>query len=191
MSFPELETARLKLVEITLERKERYFEIMSLESVTRYYGMESLERIEQAEDIIKSFKTGFENNRSMRWGIVIKDTGAFIGTVGLNNMQIGNKKAEIGFEIHPDYWSSGYTSEAAQAVIRYAFEELHLFRMGAVTFLENKASIGLLEKMGFIKEGILRGFIYQNGVSNDTNVFSLLQPEWEGRLKANETAATN
>ncbi|EDL65957.1 GNAT family N-acetyltransferase [Bacillus sp. SG-1] len=191
MSFPELETARLKLVEITLERKERYFEIMSLESVTRYYGMESLERIEQAEDIIKSFRTGFENKRSMRWGIVIKDTGAFIGTVGLNNMQIGNKKAEIGFEIHPDYWSCGYTSEAAQAVIRYAFEELHLFRMGAVTFLENKASIGLLEKMGFIKEGILRGFIYQNGVSNDTNVFSLLHPEWKSRLKAKETAATN
>ncbi|WP_421384832.1 GNAT family N-acetyltransferase [Bacillus salacetis] len=179
MAFPELDTPRLKLIEITKQHAERYFEIMSLDSVTKYYGMESLQRIEQAEDIIKSFKDGFESKRSLRWGITLKDTGAFIGTAGLNNLQIGNKKAEIGFEIHPDYWSNGYTSEAAAAVIEFAFEELKLYRMGAVTFLENKSSIGLLEKAGFTKEGVLRGYIYQNGVSNDANIFSLLRPEWE------------
>ncbi|WP_409253879.1 GNAT family N-acetyltransferase [Bacillus sp. SCS-153A] len=190
MSFPELETARLQLIEITEHRTERYFEIMSLEVVTRYYGMESLKTLEQASDIIKSFRVGFEHKRSMRWGIVIKETGAFIGTVGLNQLQVANKKAEIGFEIHPDFWSNGYTSEAAHAVINYAFERLGLFRMGAITFLQNNASISLLEKMGFKKEGILRGFIYQNGVSNDTNVFSLLQPEWENRQRVNKAVST-
>jgi [ribosomal protein S5]-alanine N-acetyltransferase len=178
MAFPELETPRLKLIEIREEHTKRYFEIMSLDSVTKYYGMESLQTLDQAENIIKSFKEGFESKRSMRWGITIKETGTFIGTVGLNNLQIGNKKAEIGFEIHPDYWSNGYTSEASGAVIEYAFNELQLYRMGAITFLENKASIGLLEKIGFRKEGILRGYIFQNGVSNDTHIFSLLRTEW-------------
>jgi [ribosomal protein S5]-alanine N-acetyltransferase len=179
MTFPELETQRLKLVEITEDHTERYFEIMSLDSVTKYYGMESLQRVEQAADIIKSMKEGFESKKSIRWGLIIKETGAFIGTAGLNNLQIGNKKAEIGFEIHPDFWRSGFTAEAANTVIEYAFKELQLFRMGAITFLENKASTGLLEKIGFKKEGILRGYIFQSGVSNDTYVLSLLEPEWK------------
>ncbi|RIW38530.1 N-acetyltransferase [Bacillus salacetis] len=180
MSFPELETARLKLVQITEEHTERYFEIMSLDAVTKYYGMESLQQKEQAADIVKSFKTGFESKKSMRWGIVLKETGTLVGTAGLNNLRIGQKRAEIGFEIHPDYWSRGFTSEAARAVIQYAFAELNLYRVGAITFLENKASIGLLEKIGFIKEGVLRGYIYQNGISNDTYIFSMIKSEWEG-----------
>jgi [ribosomal protein S5]-alanine N-acetyltransferase len=179
MSFPELETSRLKLIEITEQHTERYFEIMSLDSVTQYYGMESLQRIEQAAGIVRSFKTGFDSKSSMRWGIVIKEMETLIGTVGLNNLQIAQKRAEIGFEIHPDYWNRGYTSEAAKAVIQYAFAELGIYRIGAVTFLDNKASFGLLEKIGFKREGILRGYIHQNGKFNDTYVFSLLAPEWQ------------
>ncbi|MGD6803188.1 GNAT family N-acetyltransferase [Rossellomorea vietnamensis] len=179
MTFPELETKRLKLIEITEKDIEAYFSVMSLDRVTKYYGMESLKKKEQAAEIIQAFRTGYESKRSMRWGIILKDTGAFIGTAGLNNLQTGQKKAEIGFEIHPDYWRSGITTEAANAVIRYAFEELHLFRIGAVTFLENHSSYGLLEKIGFKKEGILRGYIFQNGVSNDTYVYSLLRKEWQ------------
>ncbi|MGM0844677.1 MAG: GNAT family N-acetyltransferase [Bacillota bacterium] len=179
MLFPALETKRLRLVEITEKDKEAYFRIMSLDSVTKFYGMESLQTIEQAAEIIHSFRTGFESKKSMRWGIILKETGTFIGTAGLNNLQSRQKKAEIGFEIHPDYWRSGFTSEAADAVIRFAFEELQLYRLGAITFLENKASFKLLEKLGFVKEGILRGYIYQNGEFNDTNIYSILRHEWE------------
>ncbi|WP_426895911.1 GNAT family N-acetyltransferase [Rossellomorea vietnamensis] len=171
-------------MEITDGDVEAYFNVMSLDSVTKYYGMESFKKKEQAAEIIRAFRTGYESKRSMRWGIILKDTGTFIGTAGLNNLQIGQKKAEIGFEIHPDYWRSGITSEAANAVIRYAFEELELFRIGAVTFLENHSSYGLLEKIGFKKEGILRGYIFQNGVSNDTYVYSLLREEWQETVDA-------
>jgi [ribosomal protein S5]-alanine N-acetyltransferase len=179
MSFPELDTRRLRLIEINESHTQRYFEIMSLDKVTRYYGMESLEKIEQAQDIITSFKNGYESKRSMRWGIVLKIDNTFIGTVGLNNLQQRNKKAEIGFEIHPDFWENGYTSEAAEAVIRFVFEELQLYRLGAITFIENEASQRLLNKLGFKEEGILRANIHQKGVSHDTYMFSLLQQEWK------------
>ncbi|MGF2615822.1 GNAT family N-acetyltransferase [Rossellomorea vietnamensis] len=192
MTFPELETKRLNLVEITEKNQEAYFSIMSLDSVTKYYGMESLQKIEQAAEIIQSFRSGYESKRSMRWGITLKETGAFIGTAGLNNLQVRQKKAEIGFEIHPDYWRSGYTTEAVLAVINHAFEELQLFRIGAVTFLENRASFSLLEKLGFTKEGILRGYIFQNGVSHDTNVYSLLRHEWQDTVpSARSTESRN
>jgi [ribosomal protein S5]-alanine N-acetyltransferase len=179
MSFPELHTTRLRLIEINESHTQRYFEIMSLDKVTLYYGMESLVNIEQAKDIISSFKKGYESKRSFRWGIVNKEDNTFIGTVGLNNVQLGNRKAEIGFEIHPDFWNSGYTSEASRAVVQYVFEELDLYRLGAITFIENAASQRLLKKLGFKEEGILRGNIFQNGISHDTYIFSLLQHEWK------------
>ncbi|MFC4560158.1 GNAT family N-acetyltransferase [Virgibacillus kekensis] len=181
MEFKEMETERLWLVKITDEHTQRYFDIMSNDDVTRYYGMNSLESIEEAERLIKSFRVTFENRRGARWGLVWKDTGEFIGTVGLNNLNLRSKKAEVGFELHPDYWQKGITTEAVKAVLRYAFEELNLYRMGAVTFPQNKASITLLERIGFQKEGLLRGYLYQNDRSHDVLIFSLLSTEYAER----------
>ena len=98
----------------------------------------------------------------------------FAGTIGLNNLSKGMKRAEIGFELHPDFWRTGITSEAVKAVVDYSFTELGLQRMGAVTFLDNVASINLLEKHGFEQEGILRSYLFQNGQFHDARVFSVL-----------------
>lgn len=65
-----------------------------------------------------------------------------------------NKRAEIGCETHPDYWRMGYTSEAIKEVLKYSFEKPDLYRIGAVTFPESKASNQLLEKLGFQREGL-------------------------------------
>jgi [ribosomal protein S5]-alanine N-acetyltransferase len=59
-------------------------------------------------------------------------------------------------------------------VISYGFKELELTRIGAIVFIENKASNKLLINLGFKKEGILRNYMYQNDVSFDTNLYSLL-----------------
>ncbi|WP_143522615.1 GNAT family N-acetyltransferase, partial [Pseudomonas sp. 2822-17] len=77
------------------------------------------------------------------------------------------RRAEIGYEIHPDFWRKGYTSEAVKEVISYGFEGLDLNRIGAVVFIENQASNQLLSKMGFQREGILRDYMYQYGKSFD------------------------
>ncbi len=177
MDFQELATDRLALVHIETHHTESFFEIMSRDEVTKYYGMSSITEIGQAENIIESFRQTFESGRGIRWGIVIKETGAFIGTVGLNNLNLKGKKAEIGFELHPSHWNKGYVSEAVKEVLAYCFGELGLFRMGAVTFPENGASIALLQKLGFEKEGVLRGYLYQDGRSHDACMFSLLAKE--------------
>ena len=96
----------------------------------------------------------------------------------MNNLALGMKKAEVGFEIHPDFWRSGITSEALQAVLDYSFDELGLHRVGAVIFPANVASFGLLKKSGFIEEGKLRSYLFQNGHSHDALVFSILHSEW-------------
>jgi ribosomal-protein-alanine N-acetyltransferase len=178
MTFPTLETERLRLVEVKEAHVARFFEIMSKDEVTQYYGMSSLKTVEEAKRIIDSFHTTFESKRGIRWGMELKETGEFVGTVGLNNLATWSKKAEIGYELHPAYWNKGITSEAVKEVLRYSFEVLDLYRMGAVTFPQNNASTHLLERLGFKKEGILRGYLYQNNQSHNAFIFSLLKPEW-------------
>jgi ribosomal-protein-alanine N-acetyltransferase len=178
MDFPTLETGRLRLVQIGQEHAGRFYDIMSREDVTRYYGMDELVNQQEASAIINSFQTLFESKRGIRWGIVWKENGQFIGTIGLNNLNVKAKKSEIGYELHPDYWRKGIMQEAIQTVLQYAFEELDLVRMGAVTFPGNEASSGMLRKMGFTEEGRLRSYLFQGGQSHDALIFSLLKSEW-------------
>ena len=121
----------------------------------------------------------YSSSRGIRWGMIDKDTNRLIGTAGLNQLNKGSRRAEIGYELHPSYWRKGYTSEAVKAIIDYSFSTLGLFRIGAVTYPDNKASILLLRKFGFKKEGMLRAYLHQHGRSYDALVFSLLQPEWK------------
>ena len=174
-AFPVLQTDRLHLVHIEMEHAPGLFDNFSNPKVVAYYGMDPMTDLKQAENLVRQFDNSFDGGRGIRWGIISKENGRFIGTIGLNSLSKGMKRAEIGFEIHPDFWRTGITSEALKEVLHYSFEELSLRRMGAVTFLDNVASITLLKKHGFMEEGILRSYLFQDGKSHDTRMFSLLK----------------
>lgn len=178
MLFPSLETNRLRLIEITEANASEIFNIFSNEDVIRYYGMDSFHTMKQASLIIDLFSKRFQNKQGIRWGIVKKDTNEFIGTIGLNNLQVASKKAEIGYDLLPDFWRRGYVYEAIKEVITYSFQILEIYRIGAVTYPENEASSNLLYKAGFQKEGELRGYLFQNGQSHDAFIFSILKTDW-------------
>lgn len=183
MNFPILETERLLLVEVKEEYVESFFEIMSNDEVTKYYGMDSLKTMNEAKNIIQSFKDTYASNRGIRWAMILKETDTFVGTLGLNNLNPRHKRAEVGYDLHPNYWNNGLTTEAVKEVLRYSFEELQLLRIGAVTYPKNEPSMNVLRKLGFQEEGNLRGYIYQNNQSNDVVSFSVLKNEWEGRRR--------
>ena len=181
MKFPVLETGRLRLVQIGPEHIDALFGILSRDEVTEYYGMDSLQDRFVAEKMVAAFQVGFEAQRSYRWGLETKETGEFIGTIGLNNLNTAAKKSEIGYELHPAFWRKGLAKEAVLEVLRYSFEELNLYRIGAVTYPANRVSGGMLKGIGFQEEGMLRGYLFQRGQSHDALIFSLLAPEWKAR----------
>lgn len=82
--FPLLETERLILREITKEDAEGIFACFSNHDVTRYYGQETLNSIEQAESFVDFFSNNYNEKRGIRWGIERKDTKGIIGTIGFN-----------------------------------------------------------------------------------------------------------
>lgn len=179
MSFPILETKRLKLIEITHQHMESVFEILSLEKVTRFYGTNPFALQAEATSLIDMFHKNYLEKRGIRWGIKLKENQKIIGTIGLNVLHLKNKRAEIGYELHPDYWRKGFASEAIKEVLRFSFEQLELYRIGAIVYPENDASLLLLKKMGFTNEGLLRGYIRQNDHFYDTFVLSILKEEWQ------------
>ena len=170
--FPILETDRLILREILPEDAKAIYAIFSNEEVTKYYGLKTFEQLKQAEDLIAAFASNFQNNRGIRWGIERKGIQGLIGTIGFNLWSPAHKKAEIGYDIHPDYWRAGYASEAVGEIVDYGFQEMELTRIGAIVFLENEGSNQLLLKQGFEKEGILKKYLYQNDKAFDVNVFA-------------------
>ncbi|HAM82079.1 GNAT family N-acetyltransferase [Ornithinibacillus bavariensis] len=176
--FPVLYTARLRLIEIHQEFANDIYDILSNDEVTKYYGRNSLKSLEEAEAIIDHFQLIFEEGRGMRWGIALKEDDQLIGTIGIHNYVPGMKRAEIGFELHPEYWRKGILTEALTRVLEYCFIELDIYRIGAITYPANDASNGLLKKAGFKEEGILQGYLYQHNQHNDAYVLSLLKPEW-------------
>jgi [ribosomal protein S5]-alanine N-acetyltransferase len=173
--FPTLDTERLRLREITMDDTDGLFACFSNERVTRFYGQETLDNIEQAEAFVDFFANSYKEKRGIRWGIEVKELPGIIGTIGFNAWSPKHKRAEIGYEIQPEHWRKGYTLEAVSNVIQYGFNEMGLTRIGAIVFIDNEASNQLLAKAGFQREGILRQYMYQNGEAYDTYVYSILK----------------
>ena len=153
--FPNIETDRLRLREITYEDAADLFRCFSNHHVTQHYGIDTFTTIEQAEKLIASFSKSFKEKRGIRWGIERKEAKGLIGTIGFNAWSPNHKRAEVGYELHPDYWRKGYTKEAINEILSYGFDEMKLNRIGAIVFVENVASNQLLTTMGFHNEGIL------------------------------------
>ena len=179
MTFPNLETKRLKLIELTHQHMNAVYEILSLDEVTRFYGTSSFTLQAEATRLIDIYYKNYIDKRGIRWGIKLKENQRIIGTVGLNMLNLKNKRAEIGYELHPYFWRKGFATEALSEVLKFSFKQLGLYRVGAVVYPENEASLALLDKLGFTNEGLLRGYMYQDEQFHDTFMLSLLKLEWE------------
>lgn len=173
--FPILETDRLVLRELKEDDAIDILSCFSNKEVLRYYGQKPLTSIDQVQQIIRNFSMNFNEKRGIKWGIELKGREGIVGTIGFQEWTQEHQRADLSYALYPDNWGNGYASEAVCKVVSYGFEELAIKRIGAVVFTENKASIKLLTKLGFQKEGLLRNYLYQNGVPFDAYIYSLLK----------------
>ena len=174
--FPVLETERLLLREIEEKDIKAIYSILSREDVTVHYGQEPFKAYEEARSLLAIFNMNYSMQRGIRWGIQEKNSGAFVGTIGFHAWHQKHRRAEIGYELHPDFWKKGYGQEAVSEVISFGFSELKLNRISAICYPENKSSQKLLERSGFHKEGILAKYMVQNEHIYDCLMYCLLHP---------------
>jgi [ribosomal protein S5]-alanine N-acetyltransferase len=108
------------------------------------------------------------------------DDSAIIGAINLSQIFLGGfRSAYLGYYIGARYSGQGYMREALQLLLRYAFKELMLHRLEANIQPRNLASIGLVKRAGFIKEGYSRRYLKVCGRWRDHERWAILAEDWK------------
>ena len=183
LKFPVLHTKHLVLREFQKSDAQAVLNAFSQDIVTRYHNLETMHSIEQAKKLVKVRASLFEKGLGVRWAIVLKDQqDVAIGSCGYYSGNKAFRSIEIGYDLHPDHWGQGLMRQALIAVINLGFSDAFFFRLNrieALTYLEHKASIALLKRLGFQQEGVRREYGYWKNQFHDLCGFSLLRRDWE------------
>lgn len=175
LSFPTLETERLRLRQIVPEDAAALLDIFSRDEVTRFYDLYPFTELADVEDMIEFFSESYELEKGIRWGIARKKDNRLIGTCGF--VWLRTYRGEIGYELHPDLWRRGIMREALGALVEFAFDEMGLNRIEAQVMVENASSAKLLHSLGFVEEGVLRQVDYFKDQFHDMRLFALLETD--------------
>lgn len=178
MNFKLIETNRLLLKGLSPEAMTEIFERNHKPKIKEILGHQSEEDYEKE---LHKYKNGYSSyNRSfMLFLLEDKASGKIIGRCGLHNWNTDHWRAEIGYHmIDESFKQQGLMSEAVEAIIHYGFKGMNLNRIEALVASYNTASLRLLEKNGFIREGVLRNHYYVNGVFEDSILFSKLREKY-------------
>ncbi|BFO64264.1 GNAT family N-acetyltransferase [Chryseobacterium sp. KCF3-3] len=146
----KLETSRLILKGINENNTEDILKIRGNPEVNKFVKRVSPKTNYDALQFILTIKQRTQNNQTVYWGISLKDQSHLIGTICLWNFSEDRKKAEVGYELLPEYHRQGIMSEALNAVVEYGFNELLLQEIVAITNTFNENSKGLLVKHHFV-----------------------------------------
>lgn len=102
--------------------------------------------------------------------------GKIVGNISVEQKSdVYCKDGEIGYLLMTDYWSSGIMTEAVRQICAAAFSELDIVRITGLVYAPNTASIRVLEKNGFVREGLQRNAVYKDDKIYDLCLFGKLK----------------
>ena len=120
------------------------------------------------------FITHLANSTSSLIIAIVVD-GDAVGSIGIHpQADIYRKSAELGYWLGEKYWGKGIASEAANAMVQYAFNHFDINRIYACVFERNKASMRVLEKCGFVCEAIHHKAVIKDNLIMDEYIFARL-----------------
>lgn len=154
--FPVLTTDRLILRQMNISDENEIFQLRTDDRVQKYLDRPKANSLDDVRKFIERIDTGIANNENIMWGVCRKNDDMLIGTVCYFNIIKDDSKAEIGYELLPDYQGKGFMQEAFTQVIDYGFNVLKLELIEAVIHPENSRSIKLIERNGFTYKGKLK-----------------------------------
>ena len=154
----EIETARLVLYPWRSTDLDEYARLLADPDVMRYitheYGPLSYDEAKQAHARILRL---WDERGFGAWAAVEKPSQKWVGKIGLDYLDRwpGADKIEVEWQLNRQFWGKGYATEGARAVIQYAFEELGLERIIAITVPHHAASRRIMEKCGLTYQGLV------------------------------------
>ena len=170
--FPILDLNNIVLREITENDAQDYLNYMSRPDMADFVTDNNRpSNIDQSVNELKYWASLFHNKRSFYWAIALKSTNKLVGTAGFNIISIDNSRAEISYELDPEFWGQGIMLKSIKAILKFADFDLALVRIQATVIIDNERSIKVLERCGFAKEGLLKKYEVVQGEHKDYYIY--------------------
>jgi len=176
--LPTLPGTRVQLRWLTERDVPDLLEIFRDPEVARFIGIPRMATEKDARLLLTEIEAFYDERTLFQWGIARLEDGRLLGTVSLADLQWKNERAEIGFVLGRPHWGHGYAEEAVRLLLDHAFEGLGIHRIEADVDPRNVASLKLLEKLGFQREGYLPERHLIDGERQDSIFLGLLAHQW-------------
>lgn len=155
------------------------FAVFRDHEVMRYWSSPPMADREEAVRWIEEIEDSFRRRILFQWAIAAGTGGPLLGTCTLHRWETTHRRAEIGFALGRQHWGQGRMREALTVLIEFCFHDLRLHRLEADTDPRNERSLGLLARLGFRREGLLRERYHVLGEAQDSVLLGLLAREWK------------
>lgn len=165
-TFPKLFGVLVNLRELSVNDVQDIVYLMNYNISKYLYDVPNPYSLEDALNFIRTAHSDFKSLRALHFAIEYKGKSeprnsnpVLVGAIGLKDIDLVNKKANLGYWIGVQYWGRGIATKCVRLIIDYAFSaELGLKEVIAYVFPENKASIHVLEKNGMKKNGVVNEY---------------------------------
>ncbi len=144
--------------------------------VTRFLTWRPHENIGQTESILMRAIAAWDEETRFPFMITLKESSAVIGMI---DPRVEGPRVGIGYVMNRAYQRKGYMTEATRAIVDWAFQQPSIYRVYAMTDVENIASQRVLEKAGMAREGLLRKYIVHPNISDaprDCYIYAIVKP---------------
>ncbi|AOZ90999.1 GNAT family N-acetyltransferase [Paenibacillus crassostreae] len=178
INFPRLKTERFTLRKAEEKDQHDIFELYSNESVIKYMPFTPFISVEDAINEMSWYQKIFKEQSGLRWMIEDSESKKVIGTCGFLNYEKMHNRIEIGYDLTPHFWGKGIMTEVVKCIMDFGFLTMKVNKIEAKVEPENEASIRLMYKLGFHKEGVLRQHEFEKGKYVDLAIFSKLKSEY-------------
>ena len=176
--LPTLDGERLRLRPLDDADVPALYTVFGDPEVARFWAVPALAHEAAAAGIVAQARDNFAARRGFRWGVALRADDVVIGTCSLFNLDAAHRRAEVGYALARSHWRRGYASEALALAIAFGFTVLGLRRLEADVDPRNDASLRMLERFGFLREGYLRERFEVAGEVQDSVVLGFLASEW-------------
>jgi len=177
----ELSTPRLRLRAPRMTDAKAMLAIYADPAVCRYLPWGAWASIDVARERLERYVQAMVAGDIVRLLITAKADEAVLGDCTLFHLDGPCRRAEVGYSLAAAAWGRGIVQEAVGELLRFGFEAMDLNRVEADIDPRNAASARSLERLGFVREGLLRERWIVEGEVSDSAIYGLLRRDWAAR----------
>jgi [ribosomal protein S5]-alanine N-acetyltransferase len=175
---PAFDTARLQVRGVQAHDLPALQVVNGDDRVTRFLPYDRWQSAQDAQGWFDRMQAMQVAGTALQFVIVRRDDDLAIGSCLLFRFETSSARAEIGYVLGHAFWGQGLMAEALTGLVDCAFTRLNLRRLEAEVDPRNTASSRVLERVGFVHEGLLRQRWVVRGEACDSARFGLLRHEW-------------